>query len=159
MRQPIVIFIKSLGCAALLLLGVPAALAGKTQNVVLIVSDGLRWQEVFGGADTALIARRQGVEDTAAIRRDFARPTIERSRLELMPFMWSVVARQGQIYGNRALGSDGHKPTADGAFTVEPVYCLGLCASSPSMAIDGKVHARINVEKFNKLVSQARSHA
>ncbi len=57
------------------------------------------------------------------------------------------------------LGSDGHKPTADGAFTVEPVYCLGLCASSPSMAIDGKVHARINVEKFNRLVSQARSQA
>lgn len=57
------------------------------------------------------------------------------------------------------LGSDGHKPTADGAFTVEPVYCLGLCASSPSMAIDGKVYARINVEKFNRLVSQARSPA
>ena len=57
------------------------------------------------------------------------------------------------------LDSDGHSPTADGAFTVEPVYCLGLCASSPSMAIDGKVHARINVEKFNRLVSQARSAA
>jgi formate dehydrogenase subunit gamma len=55
------------------------------------------------------------------------------------------------------LDSDGHKPTKDGAFTVEPVYCLGLCASSPSMAIDGKVHARVSVEKFNTLVAQARS--
>ena len=57
------------------------------------------------------------------------------------------------------LDADGHHPSKDGAFTVEPVYCLGLCASSPSMAIDGKVHARINVDKFNKLVAQARSAA
>jgi len=80
----------------------------QTRTVVLIVSDGLRWQEVFGGADTTLIAMTQGVRDTAALRRDFARPTVEQSRLELMPFLWSVVARQGQIYGNRNRGADGH---------------------------------------------------
>lgn len=57
------------------------------------------------------------------------------------------------------LGSDGHSPTADGAFTVEPVYCLGLCASSPSMAIDGQVFARLNVDKFNTLIDRARSAA
>ena len=58
------------------------------------------------------------------------------------------------------VGCSAAKPTsADGAYTVEPVYCLGLCASSPSMAIDGKVHARVNAEKFNRLVSQARSAA
>jgi formate dehydrogenase subunit gamma len=57
------------------------------------------------------------------------------------------------------LNSDGHSPTPDGDFTVEPVYCLGLCASSPSMAIDGKVHARINTDKFNRLVLEARSQA
>ena len=80
----------------------------QTRTVVLIVADGLRWQEVFGGVDTTLIARTQGVGDTAALRRDFARPTVDRARLELMPFLWSVVARQGQVYGNRPLGSDGH---------------------------------------------------
>jgi formate dehydrogenase subunit gamma len=57
------------------------------------------------------------------------------------------------------LNSDGHSPTADGAFTVEPVYCLGLCASSPSMAIDGKVHARVDIPKFNKLVARAGGEA
>ena len=57
------------------------------------------------------------------------------------------------------LCADGHHPTSDGEFTVEPVYCLGLCASSPSMVLDGKVHARVNVEKFNKLVAVARSQA
>ena len=39
---------------------VPPALAGKTQNVVLIVSDGLRWQEVFQGADPLLLDAKNG---------------------------------------------------------------------------------------------------
>lgn len=86
--------------------------AQQARTVVLIVSDGLRWQEVFGGADTTLIARGQGVGDTAALRRDFARPTIEQARRELLPFLWGVVARQGQIYGNRQLGSDAHVSNA-----------------------------------------------
>jgi hypothetical protein len=44
----------------LLLLGAAPALAGKTQNVVLIVSDGLRWQEIFTGADPALLNGKEG---------------------------------------------------------------------------------------------------
>lgn len=57
------------------------------------------------------------------------------------------------------LGSDGHGPTQDGAFTVEPVYCLGLCAQSPAMTLDDKVHARVGIEKFDRLVAQAGSAA
>jgi hypothetical protein len=55
--------VGALAIGALLSLSWAPALAGKTQNVVLIVSDGLRWQEVFSGADPALpkasAARRQ----------------------------------------------------------------------------------------------------
>ena len=125
--------------SALICLGLPvsnaAAQQRQTRTVVLIVSDGLRWQEVFGGADTALIASRQGVGDTAALRRDFARPTVERSRLELMPFLWSVVARQGQIYGNRALGSDaavGTKNTARGIALEDSGYQAAALFSAPA---------------------------
>ena len=57
------------------------------------------------------------------------------------------------------LDSDGHGPTKDGAFTVEPVYCLGLCAQSPAMTLDDKVHARVGIEKFDRLVAQAGSVA
>lgn len=71
----------------------------------------------------------------------------------------SMGAEQLWAHACLQLGSDGHSPTSDGMFTVEPAYCLGLCASSPSMAINGKVHARVNVEKFNKLVAHARSQA
>ena len=52
--------VKISGLGALLLFGAAAALAGKTQNVVLIVSDGLRWQEIFTGADPALLNDKEG---------------------------------------------------------------------------------------------------
>ena len=59
------------------------------------------------------------------------------------------------------LGCDADKAgtTADGVFTVEPVYCLGLCASSPAMALGDKVHARVDPEKFDRLVAKAREDA
>jgi NADH:ubiquinone oxidoreductase subunit E len=49
--------------------------------------------------------------------------------------------------------------TADGAVTLEPVYCLGLCSSSPAMAVDDKLHARVDAAKFDRLVAVARSVA
>ncbi|MDD2918385.1 formate dehydrogenase subunit gamma [Rhodoferax sp.] len=49
--------------------------------------------------------------------------------------------------------------SADGATTLEPVYCLGLCSSSPAMVVDDKLHARVDVDKFDRLVAAARSEA
>lgn len=49
--------------------------------------------------------------------------------------------------------------TAGDAFTLEPVYCLGLCSSSPAMALNDKVHARVDADKFDRLVAAARSVA
>jgi NADH:ubiquinone oxidoreductase subunit E len=47
----------------------------------------------------------------------------------------------------------GHGGTsADGALTVLPVYCLGLCAMSPAVAVDEKVHARISQARYDRLV-------
>jgi len=78
----------------------------KTRNVVLIVSDGLRWQEVFNGPELGLInSERGGVSDPDGLRKAFRRQTLEESRQALMPFFWTVIARQGQLYGNQAKGS------------------------------------------------------
>lgn len=108
---------RSIRCLALaaaltltpLLAGRADAQATKTRNVVVIMSDGLRWQDVFHGADPALIDRKAGgVSDTAELRREFARGTAAESRAVLLPFLWSTIARQGQIYGNRERGSDAH---------------------------------------------------
>jgi formate dehydrogenase subunit gamma len=49
--------------------------------------------------------------------------------------------------------------TADGAVTLEPVYCLGLCSSSPAMVVGDKLHARVDAEKFDRLLADARSVA
>jgi hypothetical protein len=77
----------------------------RTRNVVLIMSDGVRWQEVFRGADPSLIDRTDGgVSDTAGLRREFAKGSREESRATLLPFIWSIVARQGQLYGDRDAG-------------------------------------------------------
>ncbi len=88
--------------------GARAAAAQRApENVVLIVSDGLRWQEVFRGADTALVNRRWGgVEDTTALRREFVRATRDSARAALLPFLWGTVARQGQLLGDRDSAGD-----------------------------------------------------
>jgi formate dehydrogenase subunit gamma len=49
--------------------------------------------------------------------------------------------------------------TVNAAYTLEPVYCLGLCSSSPAISINEKVHARISIDKFDQLVAAARSVA
>lgn len=78
----------------------------KTQNVIFVMTDGLRWQEVFGGADAALMNKENGaVTDVEGLRKTYWRETSEARRETLLPFLWSVVARQGQIYGNRDKGS------------------------------------------------------
>jgi hypothetical protein len=78
----------------------------KTKAVVLIVLDGFRWQEVFGGAAAELMnVEYGGVQDVAQVKKDFWRNTPEERRRVLMPFLWTVIAEEGQIYGNQTKGS------------------------------------------------------
>jgi formate dehydrogenase subunit gamma len=50
------------------------------------------------------------------------------------------------------LGCAVHATRGDGAVTLEPVYCLGLCASSPALQIDDRVHARVTPQRLRQLV-------
>ncbi|HEY5086365.1 MAG TPA: alkaline phosphatase family protein [Gemmatimonadaceae bacterium] len=78
-----------------------------TRNVVLIVSDGLRWQEIFQGADRQLMNRQYGhVQDTTGLRSMFLRDNPDSARAALFPFLWNVVAKQGEIFGNRTEQSE-----------------------------------------------------
>ena len=87
----------------------PSAPSALTENVVLVMLDGVRWQEVFGGADSMLISRKPGgVSDTVAIRKAFWRSASDVRRRTLMPFLWDTVAARGQIYGNVQKGSVDH---------------------------------------------------
>ena len=79
----------------------------KTRNVVLIVSDGLRWQEIFTGADAELLNEKNGGiwDKEQDLRREFWRDDVHERRRALFPFLWSTVAMHGQIFGNQSLGS------------------------------------------------------
>ncbi len=59
-------------------------------------------------------------------------------------------------HARQHLGCGLHAQSGDGAFTVEAAYCLGLCASSPAITVDGQVHARMTPQKFDALVAHAR---
>jgi formate dehydrogenase subunit gamma len=52
------------------------------------------------------------------------------------------------------LGCASHATRADGAVTLEPVYCLGLCASSPAIQVDDRLHARVTPERLQQLARQ-----
>lgn len=53
------------------------------------------------------------------------------------------------------LGLDWHGTTADGAVTVEPVYCLGLCACAPAVMIGDKVIGRVDATRMDTIISEA----
>jgi hypothetical protein len=72
----------------------------KTKNVILVMTDGLRWEEVFRGLDTTINNKAKGkVENPEELAAKYGgRPEVSRERL--MPFLWTTIARQGQIFGN-----------------------------------------------------------
>ncbi|HQX48561.1 MAG TPA: alkaline phosphatase family protein [Planctomycetaceae bacterium] len=86
----------------------------KTQNVLLITVDGLRWQEVFSGVDPILMDKDAGgVKDLPALKERFQRESTQESRLALMPFFWSTLATHGIVFGDpehesKAVVTNGH---------------------------------------------------
>jgi hypothetical protein len=75
----------------------------KTENIVLITLDGMRWQEIFNGGDSSLMRQQQHLKD-GKIKEKFWRDDANERRKLLLPFFWSTMANKGQLYGNRALG-------------------------------------------------------
>jgi len=77
----------------------------KTENIFIITLDGLRWQELFSGADSALITNKEYVSDPLDLKHRFWAETPDERRKILMPFFWNEISSKGQLYGNRYLGS------------------------------------------------------
>lgn len=57
----------------------------------------------------------------------------------------------------QALGIGFHETTKDGAVTLEPVYCLGLCACSPSAMLNGEVIGRVDDDKIEEMLEVIRA--
>lgn len=74
---------------------------GNDRSVFIITYDGLRWQEVFSGADETLLNKDNGgVRDVAETKARFWRETPEERRTVLLPFFWNTIATRGQIFGD-----------------------------------------------------------
>lgn len=86
---------------ALLLFSILTIAQGlKTKNVVIVTLDGVRWQEVFEGADSAILFNPQYVHDQK-VKKQFWHKDAEERRNKLFPFLWNTIGAQGQLYGNR----------------------------------------------------------
>jgi formate dehydrogenase subunit gamma len=57
-------------------------------------------------------------------------------------------------HAKRKLGVDFHETTADGRFSLEPIYCLGNCACSPAAMVDGRLYGRLNAERFDAMIAE-----
>ena len=147
-----------------------------TQYVILVLTDGLRWQEVYRGADSTLM-RRKYVSDTTAIKRDFWRETPQARREALLPFLWGTVAKQGQLFGDSASGSvaqivnrfrfsyPGYSETFTGFF--DPRIDSNGYAPNPNItvfewlnqdaALKGRVAAYATWNAFRRIINTERS--
>ncbi len=54
----------------------------------------------------------------------------------------------------KRLGIDYHGTTDDSAYSLEPVYCLGNCACSPSVMVGNDIHGRVTPERFDELLQE-----
>jgi len=57
------------------------------------------------------------------------------------------------------LGIDYHETTADGQFSLEPVYCLGNCACSPAMQIGDDIYGRVSAQSFDAIINEKKELA
>src|SRR5690625_2914569 len=89
-----------------LLIAIAGFAQQKTENLVIVTTDGYRWQEMFRGADSAKLFPKRlfGMDSVLKIRQYWGKDRAER-RKKLMPFFWSYLVRHGQLYGNRDLGN------------------------------------------------------
>lgn len=123
-------------------------------------------QREFGYIDDAaapLIARtlnmtRAEVHGVITFYHDFrhepaGRHILKLCRGEACQSMGSETLARDFLAG---LGVAWHGATPDGALTVEPVYCLGLCACSPAALLDGEPIARLNIETLTEAVEGVR---
>ena len=71
----------------------------------------------------------------------------------------AVGGRLLEAHAKRALGIEFHGTTADGAISLEPVYCLGNCALGPSLMIDEQLQGRVSAQRFDELMQGCRAAA
>ena len=155
-----------------------AGKAQQTENLIIITTDGLRWQEVFGGIDSALANNKKFNEgDSAYLFKKYWNDNEAERRKKLLPFFWSAIAQKGQLYGNRAFANKvnnanpywfsypgyseimtGYADTAINSNSYPPnphVTVLEFLNNQPKLK--GKVAAFGAWEAFDRILNEKRS--
>jgi formate dehydrogenase subunit gamma len=57
-------------------------------------------------------------------------------------------------HAKQKLGADLHGTSKDGKYTLDPIYCLGNCALSPAMMVDGRIYGCVTNERFDAIVDE-----
>ena len=104
----------------------------------------------------ALNLSRAEVHGVISFYHDFnthpvGRHTVQICRAEACQSMGS---RDLEAHAKQSLGIDYGETTSDGLVTLEPVYCLGNCACSPSIRVNDDIHARIDPPRFDELMAE-----
>ena len=71
----------------------------------------------------------------------------------------SMGARQLEAHARKTLGCGYHETTADGAITLEAVYCLGNCACAPAIRVDDEIVGRVSNARFDEVFAELREEA
>src|SRR6266540_1875688 len=66
----------------------------------------------------------------------------------------SMNQRALEAHAKTRLGVTFHQTTVNGAFSFEPVYCLGNCACSPAIMVDGELYGRVTADRFDEIVTE-----
>jgi len=97
---------KHLLVCALLLVGFNSfSQKTKTENLIIVTMDGMRWEEIFGGVDSAILHNPAYTHNAEEVEKMLWHNSAEERRKRLYPFIWNTIAVNGQLYGNRDKGS------------------------------------------------------
>lgn len=143
MWNPVVCFL-GLAVACLQVWSRPASAQEPAQNVILITLDGLRGEEVFGGADERLLIPELADKNVETWKRRYGGDSAQQRRRKLMPFLWSQVTNGGWIAGS--LDHDSRVEVTNGKYFSYPGYNELLCGFA-----DDKVDS--NAKKYNENVT------
>lgn len=154
------------------------ARAQKTENMVIITTDGFRWQELFGGMDPVIANDKSyNQKDSAYIFNNYWSEDVSERRKKLLPFFWNTIAGHGQLYGNRNV--DNKVNVTNPYWFSYPGYSEIMCGfvdtainsngykNNPNTnlleffnqqpALKGKVAAFGAWEAFNRILNEERS--
>ncbi len=152
--------------------------AQQTENIIIITTDGYRWQEVFTGMDADLANNKlYHQKDSLGMFEKYWSDDAAVRRKKLMPFFWGTIATKGQVYGNRLLGNNVN--TANPYKFSYPGYSEIMCGfvdtavnsnaykANPNTnlleffnkqpKLKGKIAAYASWEAFNRILNEERS--